>query len=766
MNKKLNKYFSITLIFVFLLTIVMGAFRLDTVSKASSSNGIGISGNETVKNNPIYITSSGSISSNSKMVYSNENGEKVLFTPEYNDDTGLYYFEIVIGKAGNWSLNENNLVGESEKSEFDIVVYDDLNTMTGSSTGFIDTTVVKENSNISGDKLEGLLSQIKGLDRNGNYSEVNATISNGNTSATFYVNFDGDSSSINIPENIVLNTGDYTLNLSVDGYTIKENINLTSSYTNVEDIDYNNGPQLRSIDSESTLSSNFSVKRLSGKNRYATAVEISKSKFTKADNVIIVNGDSINEVLAASSLAKQLNSPILLTEQNALNSYTSGEINRLGAKNIYIIGSTGKITNAVENGLKSSGKIVTRIFGSDVYSTAVSVAKHTKAKTDEKTLILSSSTSYPDSLSAAALSAAKAYPILYTDKSSIPATTMNYIKSGNFTNVIVVGGNATVSDSVLNTLKTAGKTVTRVSGKDRYATSLNIASRYFSSSSIINVATGVTFIDSVAGAPVAGLNNSPVVLVQGNSVSSGLKGYISSSKAKSINIFGGAASVSSNFETSLNNILNEIYNSSNIQGGNNGGKVKILLDPGHAKGHNRGYVGPKWKHEGDGNYHFSVLLKKELERYGIIVGTTRTSNTTYDIPLSTRGQSAKGYDLFISLHTNAVGGSASGSASGVEIYEDVNARATTLNKSLASTISSTLGINNRGLKYRYYGENTSGVNPKSNYYGVLRNNAAPAGMLIEHCFHDNASDVAKYEANADALAKNMARVIANYYGIK
>ncbi|HHX69014.1 MAG TPA: N-acetylmuramoyl-L-alanine amidase [Gallicola sp.] len=150
-----------------------------------------------------------------------------------------------------------------------------------------------------------------------------------------------------------------------------------------------------------------------------------------------------------------------------------------------------------------------------------------------------------------------------------------------------------------------------------------------------------------------------------------------------------------------------------------------------------------------------------MEAYGIKVGTTRSS-IGKDPSLTSRGQSANGYDLFISLHTNAL----NGSAKGVEIYEDVNARATSLATNLTKTISSTLGTSNRGVKYRYYGANTSGVNPKSNYYGVLRNNAAPAGMLIEHCFHDNLSDVTKYESKAETLAKNMASTIASYYGLK
>lgn len=180
--------------------------------------------------------------------------------------------------------------------------------------------------------------------------------------------------------------------------------------------------------------------------------------------------------------------------------------------------------------------------------------------------------------------------------------------------------------------------------------------------------------------------------------------------------------------------------------------IKILLDAGHGQGsaHNRGYVGTKWKNEGDGNYYYSLILKKELESYGFIVGLTR--NKISDNPsLSARGSMAKGYDLFISLHTNAGGGV------GVEIYEDVKARFTSLATNLCKIISSTLSTTNRGVKYRYSGN--------ANWYGVLGSNKAKAGMLIEHCFHDNATDVKKYEDRANTLAKNMAKTIAQSYGI-
>lgn len=183
--------------------------------------------------------------------------------------------------------------------------------------------------------------------------------------------------------------------------------------------------------------------------------------------------------------------------------------------------------------------------------------------------------------------------------------------------------------------------------------------------------------------------------------------------------------------------------------------IKIMLDPGHGAGkaHNRGYVGSRWKNEGDGNYCFSLLLKKELESYGIVVGTTR--NNINDNPsLNARGTKGAGYDLFLSLHTNA----ANGTAQGVEIYNDVTRTSgKVLAEKLTSTISNTLNITNRGVKYRYSGS--------YNWYGVLGANKAKAGMLIEHCFHDNKNDVKKYEDNAEKLAENMAMVIANNYGL-
>lgn len=89
-------------------------------------------------------------------------------------------------------------------------------------------------------------------------------------------------------------------------------------------------------------------------------------------------------------------------------------------------------------------------------------------------------------------------------------------------------------------------------------------------------------------------------------------------------------------------------------------------------------------------------------------------------------------DLDISIHFNSF----NGSAKGIEVIY-VNKKVASVAASVAKSVSSKLGIVNRGIKYR------------DNLY-FLNNTASPA-ILIECCFVDNKEDVSKY--NAEKMAK-------------
>lgn len=189
--------------------------------------------------------------------------------------------------------------------------------------------------------------------------------------------------------------------------------------------------------------------------------------------------------------------------------------------------------------------------------------------------------------------------------------------------------------------------------------------------------------------------------------------------------------------------------------------MKILLDPGHGLGENRGSV---IGHEGDHTFQFAVLFKEELEKFGFRVGMTRKS--IQDNPtLKRRGQMAQGYDLFLSLHTNA----GPKSAKGCEIFGDLNAYDSHLMEKMLKIISQTIPTKNRGIKWRRRSDGkvfTQKSSPGgSNWYGVLYYNQAPVGMLIEFCFHTNEGDLNSFLINQRRLAKNLAKMMAEYYNL-
>lgn len=182
--------------------------------------------------------------------------------------------------------------------------------------------------------------------------------------------------------------------------------------------------------------------------------------------------------------------------------------------------------------------------------------------------------------------------------------------------------------------------------------------------------------------------------------------------------------------------------------------MKILLDAGHGAGkaHNRGGI---CYNEGDNNYYYSLVLREELLKYeNVKVDLTR--NKISDNPsLAARSAKGAGYDLFLSLHSNAADKSVRGS----EIWDSLERPNKALADALVQAISSSFGHRNRGTKYRE-------GQPGYNWYGVLRFNQAESSMIIEHGFHTNSTDCNFFKNNHTRIASTTAKVIANHYGLR
>jgi putative cell wall-binding protein len=285
--------------------------------------------------------------------------------------------------------------------------------------------------------------------------------------------------------------------------------------------------------------------RLSGNTRYQTAVDISKSGWSQSDNVILVNGTDFPDALVGSSFAYLKDAPILLTLPKLLDSSTKAEIERLGAKNIYILGSTASVSENVENELRQRYNVA-RIGGAAVLDTAVKIGEEIRKTRNFDTVAIATQENFPDALAIAPYSARNTMPILFTEKNILRAETKKALQDWGIKEVIISGGTGVVSTAVENELQSMGLTVTRLGGDDRYATALKII-RYFedqNSYSDITVATGLNYPDALTGAVFAAKNNIPLVLVNKSGLTDTTAEYLNSKKLEKAYIFGGDGVVS------------------------------------------------------------------------------------------------------------------------------------------------------------------------------------------------------------------------------
>lgn len=186
--------------------------------------------------------------------------------------------------------------------------------------------------------------------------------------------------------------------------------------------------------------------------------------------------------------------------------------------------------------------------------------------------------------------------------------------------------------------------------------------------------------------------------------------------------------------------------------------MKICLDAGHYASYNKSPVNSAYW-ESDFTWKFHLLLKTELEKYGITVVTTRTDKNK-DMGLETRGKKSQGCDLFLSIHSNAC------DAESVDYPLaccTVTGKADKLGQNLADMIQRVMGTNQNGRILKKVGSGNS------DWYGVLRGatSVGTPSILLEHSFHTNRKAVAWLlnDDNLKKMAVEEAKTIAEYYGM-
>jgi cell wall-associated NlpC family hydrolase len=218
------------------------------------------------------------------------------------------------------------------------------------------------------------------------------------------------------------------------------------------------------------------VDRVAGSDRITTAVEASQRGWSASPTAIVATDGRFPDALAAVPLSADRDAPLLLTGTTTLPDPVAHELERLGARQVYVLGGQTAVSEAVVAQIEnlSTSPTVTRLAGTDRYDTAAAVATSIGAPTGEALVALG--VDFPDAVSAGSLAAGPGTPpVLLTERTQLPAATRDAVVELDVTQVTVVGGASAVGDGVVRELESTGVTVRRLAGSDRYTTSTTVA---------------------------------------------------------------------------------------------------------------------------------------------------------------------------------------------------------------------------------------------------------------------------------------------------
>ena len=336
-----------------------------------------------------------------------------------------------------------------------------------------------------------------------------------------------------------------------------------------------------------TLYNTFGVNRIYGQTADGTAAAELANAFTggcpTTKNVVLATDQNFPDALSASYLASKLGTGVLLTPTNALAAETVTALRVGGINHVYIVGGPLAVSETVVAALQAEPvyncggtvpvtnpttgaqvlETVTQVYGQTQYDTAQTVAQYfgssvgtgsfngayptsttgtsaynttsglsgtlaPASATPSATAILATGQTFPDAMTASAMSYARQWPILLTQQASLSPQASAAITDLGIKQVIVMGGPIAVSDTVLSQLGTLGVSIIRIAGTDYTDTAQLLAQFELSTTLVsgqatglgwavghaysVNVSRGDFFADALAGSALAGLAHAPIVL--------------------------------------------------------------------------------------------------------------------------------------------------------------------------------------------------------------------------------------------------------------
>ncbi|MBC2576625.1 S8 family serine peptidase [Peptostreptococcus canis] len=199
--------------------------------------------------------------------------------------------------------------------------------------------------------------------------------------------------------------------------------------------------ELRKLDSN--------VERISGSNRYETSSEVAKKIVSitgSKKSAVVVSGENFSDALTASSMAARDDMPILLVQHNKIPDQIRRVLSDLNIDETFIVGGYSSVGKDIESGVFMKK----RLYGANRYETALNVMKF--AYPDAEKMFIATGENFADALVIGGIAAIQKAPIQLVSSKNMSNSIVNTIAKKNIKEMIVVGGENSVSDLIVDRL--------------------------------------------------------------------------------------------------------------------------------------------------------------------------------------------------------------------------------------------------------------------------------------------------------------------------
>lgn len=328
----------------------------------------------------------------------------------------------------------------------------------------------------------------------------------------------------------------------------------------------------------------YNIKRLSGSDRYDTAIEIAreytKDSKEKLKNIFLSTGTGFADALCGGILAFKKEAPILLVDSTVDGSkktldYIEQSLDKDGT--VYILGEVGVISNEFINYLKSKGySKFERFGGKDRFETNSKIIDNLNIL-ESTPVFLVDANNFQDALSVSSISAYKGYPIVITGTDELNESAKNILNKIKPSKLYIVDGNSKFSSKVSEDVKSLlpylivetrdnfGKTgnLITVNSKNYYDNSIKVCNRFDLKRDNYVLATGESYPDGLTGSVLAAKYNSPILLTNEDRKTKQLA-HVFSNDLSGLYLLGGKTVISEDIENRLTGVLTGLDASASV----------------------------------------------------------------------------------------------------------------------------------------------------------------------------------------------------------